>query len=192
MMTAHLSDDRLVELYFTETPSAQEQQHLGACAECDAKRSSMAHLLEETALVAEEELEAAFPAERLARQQARILERVDAAGGPARVIAFPAAHVSTPGVISRTSSTTRWIAAAAVAGLVVGIVAGRAGRETPGSATARMVAPPLAQSISPAVRTVSSTLSDDEFLRELDTAIESRHSGALRALDELTPRAWER
>jgi hypothetical protein len=193
MMSAHLSDDRLVELYFTETPSAQEQQHLGSCAECDARRSGMAHLLDETALAAEEDLEAAFPADRLARQQLRILERAEAISGPARVIAFPAAPPASPGVVSRTRSTTRWIAAAAVAGLIVGVVAGRAGREGPtGMVAGPAMSQPLAQSQGPGIRTVSATLSDDEFLLELESAIESRNAGALRALDELTPRAGDR
>ena len=39
-----------------------------------------------------QEADAAFPAERLARQRARILQRVDQDGRPARVIAFPAGH----------------------------------------------------------------------------------------------------
>jgi hypothetical protein len=36
-------------------------------------------------------------------------------------------------------------------------------------------------------------MSDDQFLFELENAMENRSGGgALRALDELTPRAWER
>jgi hypothetical protein len=192
MMSAHLSDDRLVELYFTENTSAQEQQHLGGCAECNTRRSTMAHLLDETALAAEEDLEAAFPADRLARQQLRILERAEAISGPARVISFPAAQ-PTPGVAARTRSTSRWIAAAAVAGLVVGVVAGRVGRPLSiDTRSARAVSQPISQNEAPPIRTVSATLSDDEFLLELETAIERHDAGALRALDELTPRAGDR
>ncbi len=99
-----------------------------------------------------------------------------------------------PGVISRTSPTTRWVAAAAVAGLVVGMVAGRAGRDFgPVNRPAGQALVQAARQDSGAtIRTVSTPLSDDEFLVELESAIESRGPGALRALDELTPRAWER
>jgi hypothetical protein len=194
MKIAHLSEDRLVELYFTSTPSAQEQQHLGVCHDCDHRRSSIAHLLDEAGQASIEDVEAAFPAERLARQQMQILERAEASAGPGRVIAFPTAPAPLPGVISRTSPTTRWVAAAAVAGLVVGIVAGRAGRDF--SLVTGTGGQPLVQAArqdaGPAIRTISAPLSDDEFLVELESALESRGPGALRALDELTPRAWER
>jgi len=190
MRRAHLSDDRLVELYFTETPSAQEQRHLGGCLACEQRRSGIAHLLDETGQAGVEDLEEAFPAERFARQQLQILERIEAAGGPARVIAFPSAPVH-PAAGSRTRSTSRWVAAAAVAGLLVGVAAGRVGRLpaetvrfTPGSS--------VQQAAAPAMRTVTAPLSpDDQFLVELESAIESR-GGALYALDALTPRAWDR
>jgi hypothetical protein len=181
-----------VELYFTDTPSAKEQQHLGHCHDCDGRRASMAHLLDETAQASAEDVEAAFPAERLARQQLQILERVEAVAGPARVIAFPAVPASAPGVISRSRPTTRWIAAAAVAGLVIGIVAGRAGRD-PGQAgrDGRATLVQARQDAGQGIRTVSTPLSDDQLLIEIESAIESRSGGALHALDALTPRAGE-
>jgi hypothetical protein len=190
MRLAHLSDDRLVELYFTETPSAQEQQHLGACGACDQRRSRIAHLLDETSQAGVEDLEQAFPAERFARQQVQILERIEAAGGPARVIAFPAT-ATYPAAGSRTRWTSRWVAAAAVAGLLVGVAAGRVGRfpaAPPPFAPVAAVQPEP----GPGIRTVTAPLSsDDQFLVELESAIESR-GGALYALDALTPRAWDR
>lgn len=195
MRTAHLSDDRLVELYFTETPSAQEQQHLGSCRDCDSRRSEVAHLLDETTQASAEDLEAAFPADRLARQQLQILERVEAITGPARVIAFPSASAPAParGVTFLARSATRWVAAAAVAGLVLGVVAGRAGRDIPArSGPGLTPAIRIEQNSSQSIRAVSTTLSDDEFLVELESAIEGQGGEALRALDELTPRAWDR
>lgn len=199
MKTAHLSDDRLVELYFSDTPSAQEQQHLGNCHDCDRRRSATVHLLDETAQASAEDVESAFPADRLARQQLLIMERAEAAAGPARVIAFPATQVLETGGIDRTRSTTRWVAAAAVAGLVVGVVAGRAGRDfRPLGGLGRATSVQATQSVQSRqdalnIRAISAPLSDDEFLFELEAAVESRgQGGALRALDELTPRAWDR
>jgi hypothetical protein len=195
MRTAHLSDNRLVELYFTETLSAQEQQHLGACHACDSRRTQISHLLDETAQASIEDVETAFPAERLARQQLQILDRVDAVAGPARVIAFPAHPVASTPVTGRTRPTNRWVAAAAVAGLVVGVVAGRAGRSI-GPSTPRGTSPvQVARQVTPApkgIRAVSTQLSDDEFLVELESALGNQNTGALRALDELTPRVGER
>jgi hypothetical protein len=194
MKTAHLSDDRLVELYFTDTPSAREQQHLGGCHDCDSRRCEIAHLLDETSQASAEEVDAVFPAERLAKQQLQIMERAEAAAGPARVIAFPAAQSPEPGVIARTrSTTTRWVAAAAVAGLVVGVVAGRAGRDfRPAFGPGLTPAVQVRQDGGPSIQGVSTTLSDDEFLVELESAIDGQGGGALRALDELTPRTWDR
>jgi len=199
MKTAHLSDDRLVELYFTDTPSAQEQQHLGQCHDCDSRRAAILHLLDETAQASAEDVESAFPADRLARQQLLIMERAEAAAGPARVIAFPATQAPEPGVIDRARSTTRWVAAAAVAGLLVGVVAGRAGRDfRPLSWSGRGVSGPAIQTVqvrqdAQNIRAISDPLSDDEFLVELEAAVESGNQrGALRALDELTPHAWDR
>jgi hypothetical protein len=192
MRTAHLSDDRLVELYFTETPSAREQQHLGACHDCDGRRAEIAHLLDETAQASAEDLDVAFPAETLAKQQLEILARAETATGPAHVIAFPTASPAA-GVIARTRSTARWVAAAAAAGLVVGVAAGRAGRDVDARVGAGLVpSVQVRQDGAPSMQAVSSTLSDDEFLIELENAIESQGGGALRALDELTPRAWDR
>jgi len=38
MKASHLSDDRLIELCVIDEASATEQQHLSACARCDARR----------------------------------------------------------------------------------------------------------------------------------------------------------
>ena len=203
MRAAHLSDDRLVELYFTDTPSAREQQHLGHCHDCETRRASIAHLLDETAQAATEDVEAVFPAQRLARQQVQILERVEAMAGPARVIAFPAGSATnSTGLAARTRPTTRWVAAAAVAGLVVGLVAGRAGRELAPSARATTIRASAdragtvaltqarAEAMTP-LRAIPVAASADDFLVEIAHAIESRSAGSLHALDALTPRAGE-
>jgi hypothetical protein len=41
------------------------------------------------------------------------------------------------------------------------------------------------------IQTVSAPLSDDEFLSAIDSAIDGRGGASLRALDELTPHAWD-
>lgn len=191
MTHRHLSDDRLVEIGLTDTPSGAEQQHLGACGACETRRAGIAHMLDELAVASHEDADAAFPASRLASQQLRILQRIEHEGRPARVIAFPAApHETPPGVIARTRPASRWIAAAAVAGLLVGIFAGRMGEQgralgAPEAVTVRSTAP------APGLRAVSATLSDDELLGQIELASETRGGASLRALDDLTPRAWD-
>jgi len=187
MTHRHLSDDRLVEIGLTEAWSAGEQQHLGACAACEAKRAAFAHMLDEIAQSAAEDADAAFPAERLARQERSILERLNHDARPGRVIAFPTVQIADSPT-SHKQPVRRWIAAAAVAGLVVGLVAGRLGRELPGGTDAPQAA---SRSTAPAPGFRAATLSDDEFLGQIERAVDSRGGASLRALDDLTPRAWD-
>lgn len=188
MGTSHLSDDRLAEIGRTETPSAIEQQHLGSCSACETRRASIAHMLDEVWQAAAEDADAAFSSERLARQQLRIMQRIDSEARVARVIAFPNVHAQEPAP-SRVRPPSRWIAAAAVAGLVVGLLAGRIGLD--GRRGAVMQQSARATSVSAPYRTVGVSASDDEFLGQIETAIDGRGGSSLRPLDDLTPRAWD-
>jgi len=143
MKVNHLSDDRLIELCMLESAAgnsaagnaagnsafATEQQHLSTCSRCDARRVRLQRLLDDVSETAVTAADAAFPPERLARQQARILAHLQHEGRPARVIAFPAGHAQHELTASRTRPGSRWIAAAAVAGLVIGAIAGRFGHD---------------------------------------------------------------
>ena len=66
-------------------------------------------------LVTTAEADAAFSDERLAKQRARILQRLEQEGRPGRVITFPAAHTQRPPLRARPGM--RWVAGAAAAGL---------------------------------------------------------------------------
>jgi len=200
MTQPHLSDDRLIEVCLLEAPSVAEQQHLGSCARCDARRARLQGLLDDVSVTAVAEADAAFPQERLTRQQARILAHLQHEGRPARVIAFPAGHPHEP-MASRTRPSTRWIAAAAVAGLVIGVIAGRFGHDfpllrRPGSApvvVSRSAEAPELRAAGGTVtlREVSAAISDEEFLSQIEIAIDGPSTAALQPLDDLTPRAWE-
>ena len=174
MTQPHLSDDRLIEVCLLEAPSTAEQQHLGSCARCDARRARLQGLLDDVSGTAAAEADAAFPPERLARQQARILTHLLHDGRPARVIAFPAGHAHEP-MASRTRPSTRWVAAAAVAGLVIGVIAGRFGHDfsllgRPGGA--RIVVARSAE--APELRAAGST----GTLREVSAPSRTRSSSA--------------
>jgi hypothetical protein len=200
MRANHLSDDRLIELYVLDAASGAEQQHLAECARCDARRVRLQRLLENVSDTAAAAADAAFPPERLARQQARILAHLQHEGRPARVIAFPAGYTQPESVASRTRPSSRWIAAAAVAGLVVGVIAGRFGHEysfgRPGAArviVAHTAAQPELRTAgsTATIREVTASISEDEFLNQLEIAVDAPAAAALQPIDDLTPRAWE-
>jgi hypothetical protein len=199
MKPSHLPDDRLIELCMLDAASATEQHHLSACSRCDARRVHLQRLLDEVSDTATAAADAAFPPERLARQQARILAHLQHEGRPARVIAFPAGQAQHEPMVSRTRPRSRWIAGAAVAGLVVGVIAGRFGYDysfaRPGAArviVARTAEQPELRDGSIAtIQEITASISDDEFLNQLEMAIDQPAAAALQPLDELTPRAWD-
>jgi len=200
MRANHLSEDRLIELCMLDTASSAEQQHLSTCTRCDARRARVQRLLADVSDSATADADAAFPLERLNRQQARILARLQHEGRPARVIAFPAGHAPHEPIPARTRPASRWIAAAAVGGLVVGVIAGRFGHDYTfqRAGISRVIAsrggeqPELRAPVTTtAIREVTATISDDEFLDQLETAIDAPAAAALQPLDDLTPLAWE-
>jgi hypothetical protein len=204
MTRSHLSDDRLIEMCMLgareeDSVSSAEQQHLSACARCDARRVRLQRLLDEVSDASAIEADAAFPPERLTRQIGRILAHLQHEGRPARVIAFPAGHNHQEPLASRTRPGSRWIAAAAVAGLVVGVIAGRFGHDyslgRPGPSrviVARTAEQPeLRAAAGATIREVTASISDEEFLNQIEMAIDAPAAAALQPLDDLTPRAWD-
>jgi hypothetical protein len=202
MSRTHLSDDRLIELCLaasvpdtsaTADRFAEDADHLIGCAACEIRRVELTHLLDEVGQAADLEADAAFPVDRLARQQARILHRIDQDGRPARVIAFPAGH-GPETTLPRSHRTTRWVAGAAAAAFVIGLLTGHLAHDFPTRGVRRAPAPQLS-SAAPArtspgvIRTVQA--SDDAFLGEIDLAVASGGPAALRRIDAVTPRAWE-
>jgi hypothetical protein len=134
-----------------------------------------------------------FPEERLQRQRARILQRIDQWGRPGRVIAFPASQGQPTRSLLHPLSTTRWVAAAAVVAFIAGVVAGQ---RLPTDVRGRV---PIQVAVSRSPSQVTGTTlrasaplvpSDDEFLGEVELAAESRPA-VLRHIDALTPRAWD-
>jgi hypothetical protein len=190
MNERHVCDDRLIDLCVSGAAAgSDEAAHLSACATCQARRLSIVGILEELDMAAAASADAAFPPDRLERQQARILQRVDQDGRPGRLIAFPANQ--PPATLLRSRSGVRWAAAAAAAAFVFGLVAGHLahnlslGNEPqPAGIVSNNTAPPP-------LRAVSTTFSEDEFLGQIELAAAQSGPVALRALDAMTPRAWE-
>jgi hypothetical protein len=185
----HLSDDRLIDVCLDHAPAASERQHLESCDVCEERRASLARLLADASGVACAEADAVFTPERLSRQHARILERVEQEARLGRVISFPAGQGHGPTLL-RVRPGMRWVAGAAAAGLVIGLLAGHLAHDLPAGGAlspSRATGTPAVASL----QAVSTTMSEEEFLGRLEVAIEGTSGSALRPLDDLTPLAWE-
>jgi hypothetical protein len=191
MNRRHLTDDRLIDLCLSGPVSPADERHLAGCPDCEIRRTEFASLLREIDTTATAEADAAFPADRLARQQARILTRIDQHGRPGRVIAFPAGHGHDT-LSPRTRPMSRWVAAAAAAGLIVGLAAGHLSHDFSGIRRPTVARAAVRQQIAATtMRDVTPVMTDDEFLGQIEAAIDRGGPAALRPLDALTPRAWE-
>ena len=170
-------------------PVDSSDARLEQCAECRARYDAfgawMSDLRDEAIAQADE----AFPPERLAAQQAQIFRRLEALERPARIIAFPK---FTRPVTSAHGGPQRWIAAAAAAGLIVGIAAGqmlelpRLLNRSEGLRSDARISQP-APTARGGVQPVGS-LDDDAFMQDLEVALSSRAVPGLRAIEAMTPR----
>jgi hypothetical protein len=188
MTERHLSDDRLIEICVTGPALDGEQAHLVECVTCEGRRLSIVGILAELDQAATLEAEAAFPPDRLQRQQTRILHRIEQDGRPGRLIAFPA---SQPTMTLRTRPHVRWAAAAAAAAFVIGLAAGHLVHELPRSDEAAATVVGANETDPALLRVVPTTFSEDEFLGQIELATGLTGPAALRPLDAMTPRAWE-
>jgi hypothetical protein len=188
MRYPHLTDDRLIDVCLDRPPAAAEQQHLAGCEICRERRESLARLLHDTSGVASAEADALFTEDRLSRQRAHILQRIEQESRHGQLITFPAGKATSP-VRLRIRPASRWIAGAAAAGLLIGMLAGHLTHDF----TAGRVLPTRATDAVPAatIQAVSTTLSEEEFLGRIEMAIETTGGSALRPLDDLTPLVWE-
>jgi len=191
----HLDDDVLAEIWSTASSEGRitTHPHLTSCAHCRARYSALTGWLDDLRNEAHAEADEAFPAERLAAQQAAIFRRLEALERPARVIAFP--KHSRP-VTASQPFTRRWIATAAAAGLVIGLAAGqildlRQALEGPAQPVrASRPAPESTQTTARPGGVQPASLSLDEALFYGDSSdTTARGARYMPALDELTPRA---
>src|SRR6476660_5727973 len=123
-LSAHLDDAGLAAIWTDEATSGvrQTHPHLESCPACRARFAELSAWLQNVRIDATTEADEHFSAERLASQHALVFRRLEAAERPARVIAFP--RFAQP-LTSRTFHASRWIAAAAAAGLIVGVGVGQ-------------------------------------------------------------------
>jgi hypothetical protein len=194
-LAAHLDDAGLIELWTDAWASGVRQQHphLESCPSCRGRFSELSSWLETVRVDGTNAADENFSPERLAAQHAQIFRRLEAAERPARVIAFPK---FTQPLTSRTSHASRWIAAAAAAGLIVGVGVGQlmdlrhSLSRPPVTTQARVTTAGVARGVDPRVQSINVTR-DEAFLSELDASLSRAAVPELRALDAFTPRAGD-
>lgn len=201
----HPADDQLIALYFADEATAEEQrsarQHLHGCEACTWRYAELIAPLEQLRVDAASEADEIFTPARLDAQRAAIRETLEQGARATHIIPFPA-HSARVGrsVIGRPMF--RWVAAAAAAGLLVGVSAGRfivlnnhAAAPVSRIAVAKMAPAAQANTVSPRPATYQPGSMTDEaaaaFMGEVEAAVSQHRIAALSALDDLTPHARE-
>ena len=196
----HLDDTLLIRRYLADRGLAALDasdeaplRHLAHCSACQARYDAMSASFDETREAAIADAEAVCTPDRMERQRERILRRIDALQSGPRVLPFPAAGQTSPAAL-QPRVLRRWVAAAAVAGLLVGLGAGRMVFDDGGTSTAdasRPTAPAAARQLARQVPTMRAlhaepALSDEEFLSEIEMATAAPRTRELRAIYAFT------
>jgi hypothetical protein len=141
------------------------------------------------------ESDAIFTPERLRLQQQQILRRMALVGRPARVLSFPGRIVRRTIDVSAKRPAPRWMAAAAAAGLFIGVVVGASFQWSAPQGRQRFAADASRAARLTPVATrgngIPDVAADDAFLSDLEIALERPHTRELQAFDALTPHVRE-
>jgi len=197
--SGHLKDDHLFECYLAartgEELDPRAAEHLADCGECVDRYDEVVAFMNTTRQEADAETDTEFTAERLLVQQQQILRRLEHVHRSARVITFPGRDTLS-GSRSAGRLTPRWLAAAAAAGLFIGVaVGGYFAPERFHRSVAQVVADrPMAvqqRPAAPAAVRVNAAQEDppddDAFLIELELALARPHTRELQSFDAMTP-----
>ena len=204
----HLQDDVLYECYYAtrrgEPLDPPAAEHLSDCDACGQRYSDVGVFLNQLDDDADADVSALFSPERLRQQQQEIAKRLELVGRAARVITFPSRPHAVAGPKARPSAT-RWVAAAAAAGLFVGVAAGTAFNFVPGfnfvnsprhspivaSRSVPAASVPSRLSPPPVAKAADIVDTDDRFMSDLESALDRPHTSELGAFDALTPHVRE-
>lgn len=198
----HLREDRLFDCYLAERngeaidpPTAE---HLSDCPSCGARFTELTSFMDGLSREGKAEADAVFTADRLRAQHQQIARRLEHVGRPARVISFPGQLVRRTITASTSHTAPRWVAAAAAAGLFVGIALGASYEWESHVRTAQTVAreanaarPPRFAPVPARSASTVEVATDDVFLSELEVALERPQTRELVAFDALTPHVRE-
>jgi hypothetical protein len=210
----HLHEDRLFACYVAartgEPPDPPIAEHLLTCEACAGRYAELTAFMDAVRAEGDAEADRVFTPERLWSQQQQIMRRLEHVGRAPRIISFPG-RVGRR-VVGATRVAPRWLAAAAAAGLFVGVAVGgmlfdaTIGAPEPTTLMARskpprrMTPPPVrvtspasvveAPQPAPVAVKPAATSDDDTFLSELENALQHRPR-ELQPYDALTPHVRE-
>ena len=166
-------------------------RHLAHCPACEARYQALRVAFDETREAAAADAAVACTADRMERQRDRILRRIDALHAGPRVLPFPAA-VQNGHAAPQPRVFRRWVAAAAAAGLLVGLGVGRLvpfrGTSTTADARRQMTSAPASVRQTPVMRALHAepAANDEEFLSEIELATAAPRTRELRAIYAFT------
>ena len=194
-MTRHLHDERFIECYLAQRDGAPidppTAEHVADCPACSARYAELSSFLDLLRTEGDAEADAIFTADRLGAQRQQIAQRLGHVGRSARVISFPGRVVRRTITGSSAATAPRWVAAAAAAGLFIGVAVGasyqwtsRGGHMLPGDGL--QLTPASTRGIGQI-----DAAADDAFLSELELALERPHTRELQAFDTFTPHVRE-
>lgn len=202
---AHVPTERLAALAMAGThdePGAQRSgdsdalAHVSACHQCSTELSRLISEIDVLRDEAFDEVDALFPEPVLEAQRTRILGRLAHVGHAARVLRFPIRAVAARHV-RPVVNNRRWVSAAAVAGLLIGLVTGQVVHLSPWDRTRHLTdtrnntpvqvqaSLPLRAGIVPIA--ASASLTDYVTLTDVDSAVQLRRAADVLAFDLLTP-----
>jgi hypothetical protein len=202
----HLNEDRLFECYLTlrqgDTLDPRHAEHLADCGACAARYGEIVSVMNEVSAAADADTDAVFTAERLHAQRQSIVRRLEHVGRPARVLTFPRLMHADGLHPASGHSPSRWVTAAAAAGLFIGVALGasfhwsqQADSVSAAAAPPSIAEPMTEQPIAIAtdgLRTATPDIAaDDAFLSELERSADRPRTRELLPVDSLTPHVRE-
>jgi len=194
----HLQEQRLLDSYLAERDGAPLDppvaEHLADCGTCSARYAELASFMDALRHDGDAEADAVFTPDRLRVQQQQIARRIAQVGRPARVLSFPGRIVRSTLSASSARPASRWVAAGAVAGLVLGVALGASyqwGAHTPSQLLMRNSATPILTPVATRGSSPAEVAADEAFLSDLELALERPHTRELQAFDALTPHVRE-
>jgi anti-sigma factor RsiW len=176
----HLSDSALIQAVTT----GSRPTHIDQCDLCAERIVEMGRWLDALRRSDDEQLDAAFPPERLAAQQAQILRRLAQLDEPARVIAFPSHFRPAMGPTGRRVAAA-WVGVAAAAGLVIGVIGGQVSARLDQQKALPNLVVVQAPTSSEAQAAAATTPAD---ISVIDEELDGFTPASLQPINDITPR----